>query len=444
MNRLGRVFAVAVLSLSAACTSGGDDGVRTGRAALGTVAEVVEAPATVSAKAVATVTAPSDGRVARLAVTDGQQVRSGQVVAVIDSPSARQRLGQARKALAAAGSGGSPGGGVTLVSSQRRSDRAAAKAFADARTAAGKIADPQLKAASLAQLSAAQTQYEAVARDARNAANALAQGIGRISAAVASVSAAQRLQAQTAYELAQSQVDALTLRAPVGGIVQLGGPSSGGSSVGDLLGSLPPDLAGQASQLSQGPSAGSAPDTNAVLTAGSQVGAGSPVATVVDVSALSITASVDETDVLLVKSGETASVDLDAVPGATYRATVTSVGVLPTTSSRGGVSYRARLTLGAGTLGDGKPAPPPRPGMSAVAKIQVREAKDVVAIPASALVRDGGRDAVWIAENGRAIRRRVTIGAQGPDTVEITQGVRAGDRIVTAGADRVKTGQKLP
>jgi HlyD family secretion protein len=131
------------------------------------------------------------------------------------------------------------------------------------------------------------------------------------------------------------------------------------------------------------------------------------------------------------------------VPGAIYTATVAAVGLLPTTSARGGVSYRVRLRLAAGTLDNDEPAPQPRPGMSAVAKLQVRKSADTTAVPAAAIIRDGNKDAVWVIERGEARRRQVTLGAQGEDLVEITDGVRVGDRIVVGGADRVKVGQEL-
>jgi multidrug efflux pump subunit AcrA (membrane-fusion protein) len=107
------------------------------------------------------------------------------------------------------------------------------------------------------------------------------------------------------------------------------------------------------------------------------------------------------------------------------------------------VTYRVRLSLAAGRLGNGAPAPRPLPGMSAVAKLQVRRAVDTVAVPAAAVVRDGDRDAIWVIERGKASRRQVTVGTQGEDLVEITDGVRAGQRIVVSGADRVKSGQEL-
>ncbi len=58
-------------------------------------------------------------------------------------------------------------------------------------------------------------------------------------------------------------------------------------------------------------------------------------------SSLSLAADVDETDVFLVKPGVKAEAELDAVPGGRYPATVASVGLSPTQSARGGVSYRA-------------------------------------------------------------------------------------------------------
>jgi RND family efflux transporter MFP subunit len=180
------------------------------------------------------------------------------------------------------------------------------------------------------------------------------------------------------------------------------------------------------------------------VTEGMPVSTGMPLATIVDDSVLSLVAEVDETDVFLVRPGIQAVAELDAVPGAQYAATVAAVDLSPTASARGGVSYRVRLSLAGGKLPDGDPAPKPRPGMSAVADLQVRTARSAVTVPAAALVRDGDRDAVWV-QDGRVARRRiVTVGAQGEDAVEIRTGVRVGERVVVRGADRVREGQELP
>jgi RND family efflux transporter MFP subunit len=177
---------------------------------------------------------------------------------------------------------------------------------------------------------------------------------------------------------------------------------------------------------------------------GSPVSSGDPILTITDVSTLSLRAAVDETDVLLVRKGVKADVELDAVPGASYRAVVRNVDLSPTTSTRGGVTYVVRLDLGGGTLPDGLPAPKPRPGMSAVAALLVAIERDTLAVPVSAVFRDGERDAVWIVDDGVAETRTVSLGAQGADFLQITDGLEVGDVIVTSGADQVREGQELP
>jgi HlyD family secretion protein len=148
--------------------------------------------------------------------------------------------------------------------------------------------------------------------------------------------------------------------------------------------------------------------------------------------------------VLLVRAGVPATVELDAATGATYAASVRAVDLLPTTSARGGVSYRVRLDLGKGTYGDGRTAPTPRPGMSAVVRLQVRQATGAVRVPASAIVSADGRDTVWAVRGGKAEQVPVTLGVQGEDVVQVTAGVGAGQRIVVTGADHVSAGQELP
>ncbi|MCW3812912.1 efflux RND transporter periplasmic adaptor subunit [Micromonospora sp. DR5-3] len=439
------LLAVVVLTGTTAASCGDDHTpvavAQVGRSA---VAEVIDAPATVTARAAATLTAPADGTLASLRVQPGQRVSRGQVLAVIDSPSAQDRLRQARAALRAAKQAGRSVGVGDLGGSRRGTDRAAAEAFDAARQAAGKIGDPQLRSALLLQVESAQRQYESAARAADRAVAAVQRGLAGLNSAVGALSTAQRLQAQQAYDLAKATVDALTLRAPIAGVVQPGGTRAAApTDLTGLLGAaggaagIDPSALGSAGQ--GGPPAG----VDDAVPAGGRVTAGTPVLTIVDTGQLGLLAEVDETDVLLVRAGLTAAVELDAVTGATYDATVRSVDVLPTSSARGGVTYRVRLSLGAGRLGEGEAAPAPRPGMNAVIHLRVREAADAVAVPASAVFSADGRDAVWVLRDGKADRVPVTVGVQGQDLVQIVSGVQAGDRIVVRGTDRVRDGQEL-
>jgi HlyD family secretion protein len=432
-------------TLTAASCGDKPSGVTVGAATRGTVDEIVEAPGSVTARAAATVTSPADGTLADLRVDAGDRVIKHQVVAVIDSPSTEQRLKDARRALDQSEQGGGvPAGGGTaaFTAVRRRTDRQADNAFGAARDAAAKVADPQLKAALLKQVDAAREQYAAASQAAGAALRSVQRGVAGLSRAVGALGAAQRLQAQQAYDLAAAAEDALTLRAPVAGVVQLGGTTSAGTpSLTDLL-SAGATTGGGAGAVPAAP-ATTLPGVDAAVPEGAVVSAGTPLLTVVDTGRLGLAAEVDETDVLLVRPGGTATVELDAATGATYRATVRAVDLLPTTSARGGVSYRVRLDLGKGSYGGGRAAPVPRPGMSAVVRLRVRQAADAVTVPASAIVNADGRDTVWAVRDGKAQRVPVTLGVQGEDVVQVTAGIADGQRLVVAGADQVTAGQKL-
>lgn len=451
LRRPLRVLAAApvlVLVAAAASCDGGPSGIGVGAAGRGTVDEIVEASGSVTARAAATLSAPAAGTLASLRVDAGQRVTKGQVVAVIDAPDVQAREKSAAQALDQANRGGgvSVGGTAGFTAARKRTDKQAKSSFDDARAAAGKITDPALRAALLKQVDAAQKQYSAASDEAGAALRSVQRGVASLGDAVGALSSAQKLQAQSAYDLASAAVDALTLKAPVSGVVQLGGPSSGGS--GSSLGSLL-SAAGGAGVPGGSSAAGSSaaggntlPGVDTAVPAGAYVAAGTPIATIVDTSHLGLSAEVDETDVLLVKPGGTATVEFDAVTGGSYQATVRSIDLLPTTSATGGVSYLVRLDLGTGTLDGEGAAPTPRPGMSAVVRLRVRQATDATTVPVSAVINSDGRDTVWAVRDGHYRQVPVTIGVQGEDVVQVTGGLTPGQRIVVSGADRVHPGDK--
>lgn len=438
---------VAVLALAlSACSGDEDDGVRLGTVGRSTVTEVVEAPATVTARATAEVSAAADGRLTELNVVEGKPVKAGKVLLRIGSRRAERQLRDARRADAEAASAGFvalPGSGLT--SAQRSADADAQAAFRRARASALEIPDRQVRAQAVAALRASEAQYSAARAQAQDAVRRFDAGLGSLANAVGALSSAQRVQTRAAVAAAERTVAALTVRAPIGGTVSFatGGDGTGGSDGSDgaeLLEQLPDSVRGQADELLGG---GSADRVTGALTVGQPVASGQPLLRITDVSALSLTAQVDETDVLLVGPGVAGRAELDAVPDAVYDAEVATIDPTPSTSSRGGVTYAVRLTLGRGTGQDGTTAPEPRPGMSAVVDLLVRTATDAIAVPAAAVFRDGRRDAVWVVRADVARKRLVRVGAQGEDEVQIVEGLKGAERIVVRGADKVRDGQPL-
>src|SRR6185312_5180538 len=166
-------------------------------------------------------------------------------------------------------SGGGGGGFSTgnLLAVQRRTDQDAALSFRQAREQAGTVTDERLRATLLAQVDAGERSYRNASAAARELVNSVQRGFAGIGQAMNALTAAQRIQAQSAYDVAKSTVDALTLRAPIAGVVQLGGVGTGssGPSLTDLIssaggaGGLPAAAAGGSAATASG--GGAAPST---------------------------------------------------------------------------------------------------------------------------------------------------------------------------------------
>lgn len=444
-SRLLTLITLFVLAAGglAGCTEDQPTGIEVGAVERATVTEVVEAPATVTARASAAVTAPAAATVVSLAVHDGQRVSAGQELLRLDSPSARSALHQAEQADAAASGAGRvslPRADLSLVD---RAERTADTAFAQARAAAEALPAGAGRSAALAQLAVAQADHTAAQRAARQTLGQLNAGLGSLGRLAASLAEAQRAQTRAAVIGAQAAVDALTVRAPIAGTVTFGGAAPSGSSgatgadLSAALDQVPSSLRAQAQSLVGG--SGSTASIVTDLAVGIPVSVGSALLTITDVSELGLAASVDETDVVMVRVGVTAEIELDALPGMRYPAVVRSVDLQPTTSARGGVTYQVRLRLDP----KGPSRTGLRPGMSAVARLNVRTAEDAVSVPAAAVFRDESGDAVWLVGDGVAQRRPVTLGAQGAERIEITKGLAVGDRVVIRGADKVGAGQRV-
>ncbi len=426
-------------ALLGGCSGGDGPRPRLGTVSRGAVAEVVEAPATLAARANTVLRSPADGTITELKVRDGDRVEKGQVLARISSPNAEEQLDQARDADRQAARGTSLPSGLNLGSLPASSDRIARRGFQQARKIARKIEDPQDRAKVLAEIAKAEGDYTTAAGAARLAVTRLNTGLGSLTSALSALGASSRVQTRAAVKAAERTVDGLVLKAPFSGVVSLGGPAGGNGSSAALSSLVPSSLSGLTGGLTL---PGAAGDPSSIAE-GVPIASGTAVVTITDVSELRLTADIDESDILKVRRGGEAKIDFDALPEAVYDAEVYSIGVTPGEDTGGGVTYKVQLTLGEGTLADGSKAPRPKPGMSAIVRLTVSRVQNVLVIPTSAIVSSGRNSTVWVAENGRAVRRTVTLGTEGDAVIEVRSGLKEGDRIVVGSADSVRAGQEL-
>jgi membrane fusion protein (multidrug efflux system) len=114
--------------------------------------------------------------------------------------------------------------------------------------------------------------------------------------------------------------------------------------------------------------------------------------------------------------------------------TVTSVGSAIDTGSRG-VPVRARIT---------RPARVLRIGQTVFAQIAAAVHPHAVVVPVEALVPDSEGFKVFVVDkDGIAHARSIVVGGRTERLAEITQGVQAGETVVTEGAYGVEDGAKI-
>ena len=81
-----------------------------------------------------------------------------------------------------------------------------------------------------------------------------------------------------------------------------------------------------------------------------------------------------------------------------------------------------------------------QPGMFIEARLVTAVRPNAVVIPEDAVVPAEGTSSVWVVVAGKADRRKVTLGVRTPGFVEVTDGVKAGEQVVTGGLELLAPG----
>jgi membrane fusion protein (multidrug efflux system) len=79
-------------------------------------------------------------------------------------------------------------------------------------------------------------------------------------------------------------------------------------------------------------------------------------------------------------------------------------------------------------------------GMFIEARLATETRPNAVVIPEDAVLPLQNANVVWVAADGKADRREVTLGVRAPGFVEVLSGVRAGELVVVGGAQRLVPG----
>lgn len=200
-------------------------------------------------------------------------------------------------------------------------------------------------------------------------------------------------QAQAAVRLAEQAMRDLDLRSPIDGVVQA-------------------RLAEPGAQISN-----AKPD----------------VLRIVDVNSIYFDAAIPETQYSQLRAGLPVQIEVYAMRGRVFTGTIAQL--FPVASAAR--SFTARIALkNEGNL--------LRPAMFASGKVVLKTQKNAITVKRDAIMdKNGDKGRVFIVANGVAEERKVTLGVQNGDKVEITQGLQAGDHVIISGQGQIQAGDKV-
>lgn len=162
---------------------------------------------------------------------------------------------------------------------------------------------------------------------------------------------------------------------------------------------------------------------------GDGVFSGTPVLLLPDLSRFLVEASVPETELFRLAPGQAAELRLDAFPDRVLEGTVRSVGSLSGDASA--ATRRFPLRIGV------KEADPRfRPGMSVRGSVKGTRVADAVLLPIEAVRRDAKGAHCFVARRFLAPERReLVLGHGNAQSVEVTSGLREGERVLLGEPD---------
>ena len=179
---------------------------------------------------------------------------------------------------------------------------------------------------------------------------------------------------------------------------------------------------------------------------GESVQAGAPVVEVATGEKPQVEIAVPEVAVADIYKGDSAKIRFSAVPGRTFMGRVATLGVVP---SEGVTTYPVTIELNRSWEQLDGISSPIRPGMAVEAEMQFGAAGGLThVVPANAVVADREGKFVYIVEDagdgtGNASKRSVETGRLVPAGLEVVSGLSEGEKVITAGLNRIKDRQPV-
>jgi RND family efflux transporter MFP subunit len=166
----------------------------------------------------------------------------------------------------------------------------------------------------------------------------------------------------------------------------------------------------------------------------------SAVVTLADMSSLQVEADVSESNIERITLGQPCEITLDAYPEARYEA---SVAKIVPTADRAKATVMVKVAF---KSYDAKVLPEMSSKVLFLSKATETvpvAVRSMLTVPLSSVTTRNGKRVVFMVRNDQAIAVAVSTGKDAGAMVEITQGLSAGDRVITGLNDRIVDGLRV-
>jgi len=169
------------------------------------------------------------------------------------------------------------------------------------------------------------------------------------------------------------------------------------------------------------------------LDAGALVSSSTPIVNLVHTMTLKIVANVLERDIPLLKPGMRAKIQAEAYPEKVFEGRVARVNIGLELSTR---TLQAEIEIpNSDRL--------LKPGMFARIEVVLLEKPEVLAIPSNAVMEEQGKRFVYVVQGNKAVRTPILTGIEQERFVEIKEGLKEGDQVVTRGQEAIRENTTL-
>lgn len=166
-----------------------------------------------------------------------------------------------------------------------------------------------------------------------------------------------------------------------------------------------------------------------MIKQGNLVALNAPVFRIVNNQALEAVMNVPEREMAVIKPGLPVRMLVDAVPGQVFEGRVDRVSPV---MDAGSGTFRVTSVFDGGQV--------LRPGMFGRLEIVHDRRENVLTVPRTALLDDESDPAVYVVRDGKSVRAAVKTGYGNGEFIEVVSGLKAGDKVITAGKVAVRDG----